>query len=185
MPMVGRGDDHRVDRLVVERLAEVLDALGLLALLGRGDRFAHRTEQPAIDIANVGDFAILAHGERPGPATLPRPRTPTIAITILSLAGVEPRGGGVAENRQPGSQAQAGFLGTIEKLAASERGHREISSRQGGQPVGVPRGSIRRLRNPAENDRLRQSRFSQVPIPRANFRRAIHRRGAAPCQCAR
>ena len=51
VPMVGRGDDHGVDRLVVEHLAEILHAAGGLAALLAGDQFGPRGERVAVDVA--------------------------------------------------------------------------------------------------------------------------------------
>ena len=60
--MVGRGDGDGVEVLVVQRLAEVLHALGRVAgqLL---HHFASRGEQPAVGIDQVGDLDVLHPGE--------------------------------------------------------------------------------------------------------------------------
>ena len=74
MPVVGRGDDHGVDRLVVQGAAKVLHALRRAALLHLGQGAASRGEQLAVDVAKVGHAAI-GPLRRGAPArVLPRPR---------------------------------------------------------------------------------------------------------------
>src|SRR4051812_5057026 len=55
MPMVGRGDGHRVEVLVVQGLANVLHRLGCVARLVL-DPFGGRGEQPAVGIDNIADL---------------------------------------------------------------------------------------------------------------------------------
>ena len=57
VPVVGRGNHDRIDRLVVEGLAEVLDAHRIFAALG-GDSFQRGGKKSAIDVADVRDAAV-------------------------------------------------------------------------------------------------------------------------------
>jgi len=62
MPVVGRGDRHRVEFLVVQGLADVLDALGRVAATGL-DRVGAGREQPTVGIDQVGDLDAFHAGK--------------------------------------------------------------------------------------------------------------------------
>ena len=68
VPMVGRGDHHGVDRLVVQGLAEVLHAVRRVALLQLAPGCAPRGQQAAVDVAQVGHAAVGPLRQRPPPA---------------------------------------------------------------------------------------------------------------------
>ena len=87
VPMVGRGDHHGVDRLVVQRLAEILHAVAAPgpfaawpgSLLREGNRLLSTSHSHATRQSGRWAKAVAS--------VLPRPRTPTTARPIRSLAG--------------------------------------------------------------------------------------------------
>ena len=107
--MIGRGDDHGIDRGVVQGFAEVLDESWGDAALGLGHAIGPRGFQAAIGVAEVGDAAIGPLGEGRGqhqPA-IPQPhdgqREPLIGRG-------PPNRCRIGQNRQPGSDTQASRL---------------------------------------------------------------------------
>ena len=82
--MVGRGDHHGVDALVVEHAAEVLDGLGALAAQ-RLDLGGPLGKQAGVDVGQIGDLDVGPLGEVLD-QRLPRPRTPMNPTVTVSFA---------------------------------------------------------------------------------------------------
>ena len=85
VPVVGRADDQGVERLVVQRLAKVLDRLGRLpvALLDASDARGSATRSSMSQTYRTSTSGSEANVLSTPP---PRPRTPIMQIEILSLA---------------------------------------------------------------------------------------------------
>ena len=58
--MVGRGHDQRVDRLVVQRAAEVLHDHRRFAVLASGELLGPPLGDAQVHVANIGDAAVAA-----------------------------------------------------------------------------------------------------------------------------
>src|SRR5437660_4515015 len=104
VPMVGRGDHERVHVFVLERLAEVAQALGRFALRARdgGDALG---EHQRIDVAHVGHFGVGRPGERArqdrAAAVQAHYRDPD-CVARRGEPGGEPRGGRETQPRGRG-----------------------------------------------------------------------------------
>ena len=63
MPMVRRGDDQGVDRLIVENLAEIDDTLRATVLFC-ADMLHALSQRPAVDVTEISDFRVRNRGDR-------------------------------------------------------------------------------------------------------------------------
>ncbi len=66
MPVVGRGDDHGVNRVVVQSAAKILGELGRVAALRLGHAIAPRRLEAGVSVAQIVNAAVGPLGETGG-----------------------------------------------------------------------------------------------------------------------